>query len=85
MRTMVGVGVWVYMVIAVVTETASFYAHYAYPVLVSVVSLLATSQGVAIVLFYMQLKDEPSSVKLFAIIPIMFLSALLVAELASLG
>lgn len=85
MRTLVGVGVWVYMVVAVLTEVLLYYQHLAYPVLVSVVSILATSQGVAIVLFYMQMKDEPASVKLFAIVPIMFLSALLVAELASLG
>ncbi|MDG6963718.1 MAG: cytochrome C oxidase subunit IV family protein [Nitrososphaerota archaeon] len=85
MRTLVGVGVWVYMVVAVLTEVLLYYQHLAYPVLVSVVSILATSQGVAIVLFYMQMKDEPASVKLFAIIPLMFLSALLVAELASLG
>ena len=85
MRTLVGVGVWVYMVVAVLTEVLFFYQHLAYPILVSVVSILATSQGVAIVLFYMQMKDEPASVKLFAIVPIMFLSALLVAELASLG
>jgi hypothetical protein len=73
------------MVVAVLTEVLLYYQHLAYPVLVSVVSILATSQGVAIVLFYMQMKDEPASVKLFAIVPIMFLSALLVAELASLG
>ncbi|MDG6988800.1 MAG: cytochrome C oxidase subunit IV family protein [Nitrososphaerota archaeon] len=85
MRTVVGAGVWVYMVLAVLTEVIIYYQHLVYPVLVSAVSILATSQGVAIVLFYMQMKDEPASVKLFAIIPIMFLSALLVAELASLG
>jgi hypothetical protein len=33
----------------------------------------------------MQLKDEPGSLRLFALIPIMFLSALLIAMLASLG
>ena len=85
MRTIVGVGVWVYMMVAVLTEVEAFYMISAYDTLVSVVSILATSQAVAIVLFYMQLKEEPGGLRLFALIPIMFLAALLIAELATLG
>ena len=85
MRTIVGIGVWAYMVIAVLTEVGVFYLYPPYSVLVTVVSLLATSQAAAIVLFYMQLREEPGSLRLFAIIPIMFLAALLIAMLASLG
>ena len=73
------------MVLAVLAEVESFYMDLAYSTTVAVVSILATSQAVAIVLFYMQLKDEPGSLRLFALIPIMFLSALLIAMLASLG
>jgi hypothetical protein len=51
----------------------------------AVVATLATSQAVAIVIFYMQLKEEPGSLRLFALIPIMFLAALLIAMVASLG
>jgi len=58
---------------------------HAYTTTATVVSILATSQAVAIILFYMQLKDEPGALRLFALIPIMFLSALLIAMLASLG
>ncbi len=73
------------MVVAVLTEVIAFYEVPAYSTKATVVSILATSQAVAVVLFYMQLKDEPGSVRLFALIPIMFLSALLIAMLASLG
>jgi Prokaryotic Cytochrome C oxidase subunit IV len=85
LRTIVGLGVWAYMMVAILAEVEAFYARYAYATTVTVVTLLATSQAVAIVLFYMQLKDEPGSLRLFALIPIMFLSALLIAMLASLG
>ncbi len=73
------------MVVAVLTESATYYMVSSYSTVATVVTILATSQAVAIVLFYMQLKDEPGSIRLFALIPIMFLSALLIAMLASLG
>ena len=85
MRDIVGLSVWAYMMVAIVAEVETFYAKLAYSTTASVVGILATSQAVAIVLFYMQLKDEPGSLRLFALIPIMFLSALLIAMLASLG
>jgi caa(3)-type oxidase subunit IV len=85
MRTIVAFGVWAYMVLAVFSEVAAFYMIPSYGTMATVVSILATSQASAIVLFYMQLKDEPGSLRLFALIPIMFLSALLIAMLASLG
>jgi len=85
MKTSVAIGVWAYMVLAVLTEVFAFYRIANYPTMATVVSILATSQAAAIVLFYMQLKDEPGSLRLFALIPIMFLSALLIAMLASLG
>jgi len=85
MRTIVAFGVWAYMVLAVLSEVAAFYMIPSYGTMATVVSILATSQASAIVLFYMQLKDEPGSLRLFALIPIMFLSALLIAMLASLG
>jgi hypothetical protein len=85
MKTSVALGVWAYMVAAVLTEVFAFYRVPNYPTMATVVTILATSQAVAVVLFYMQLKDEPGSLRLFALIPIMFLSALLIAMLASLG
>ncbi len=85
MRSFVALGVWLYMVVAVLAEVETFYLVSVYSTLATVVTILATSQAVAVVLFYMQLKDEPGSLRLFALIPIMFLSALLIAMLASLG
>ena len=85
MRTWVALGVWAYMVVAILAEVETFYMVPVYSTVAEVVTLLATSQAVAVVLFYMQLKDEPGSMRLFALIPIMFLSALLIAMLASLG
>jgi len=85
MKTTIALGVWVYMVVAVLAEVEAFYTIPAYSTAAAVITILATSQAVAVVLFYMQLKDEPGSLRLFALIPIMFLSALFVALLASLG
>jgi len=85
MRTSVLVGVWAYMMVAVVSEVEVFYALSNASLVAAVVSILATSQAVAIVLFYMHLKDEPGSLRLFALIPLMFLSALLIAMIAALG
>ncbi len=89
MNERIALGVWGYMVLAVLSEVFTFYNLHAtagsYPLMVTVVLILAASQAVAIVLFYMQLTSEPGSIKLFALIPIMFLSALIIAMLASLG
>lgn len=85
MKNLVALGVWAYMVVATLAEVEAFYLVNVYSTVAAVVTILATSQAVAIVLFYMQLKDEPGSLRLFALIPIMFLSALLIAMLASLG
>ncbi|MDV3277428.1 MAG: cytochrome C oxidase subunit IV family protein [Nitrososphaerales archaeon] len=85
MRNTVLFGVWLYMMLSVITEVVAFYMLNAVYALTAVVSVLAASQAVAVVLFYMDLKDEPGSLRLFALIPLMFLSALLVAMMASLG
>jgi caa(3)-type oxidase subunit IV len=85
MRNSVVIAVWAYMIIALLTEVASYYSLAGSAALTVVVSILASSQAVAIVLFYMHLKDEPGSIRLFALIPIMFLAALLIAMIATLG
>ncbi len=85
MRTWVALGVWAYTMLAVLAEVAAFTYRASFGAAAAEILVLATSQAVAIVLFYMQLKDEPGSLRLFALIPIMFLSALLIAMLASLG
>ena len=85
MKTSVLLGVWAYMIIAILAEVFAFYVARGTEALNLVVGLLASSQAVAIVLFYMHLKDEPGSLRLFALIPLMFLSALLIAMIAALG
>jgi len=73
------------MMLAVATEVYSFYTLGSGSALIAICSVLAASQAMAVVLFYMDLKDEPGSVRVFALIPIMFLAALLIAMLATLG
>jgi len=85
LRTSVLVGVWAYMMVAVLSEVAVFYSVSNLSVVTTVVSILAASQATAVVLFFMHLKDEPGSLRLFALIPLMFLSALLIAMIAALG
>ncbi len=51
----------------------------------SAVIAFALSQAAAVVAFYMDLKDEPGSLILMVIIPVMFLSGLLISVVASLG
>jgi len=85
LRTSVLVGVWAYMMVAVLSEVAVFYTVSNLSVVTTVVSILAASQATAVVLFFMHLKDEPGSLRLFALIPLMFLSALLIAMIAALG
>jgi hypothetical protein len=85
LRTVVLLGVWVYMMLAVLTEVGIFYELSGLALVVTSITILAASQAVAVVLFYMHLKDEPGSLRLFALIPLMFLSALLIAMIAALG
>ena len=85
MRVQVLAGVWLYTILALVTEV---YASENIPSVITaatVVIIFALSQAAAIVLFYMDLKDEPGSVILMVIIPIMFLAGLLISVVASLG
>lgn len=49
------------------------------------ISLLALSQATAVLLFYMQLKYEPNSIKAFSILALMFLVALFAASIATLA
>ena len=77
--------VWAYMLLAVGTEVLAFYYVTSSAVLITVISLFALSQAVAVAIFYMQLKDEPGSIRLFALVGVMFLAGLLIATVASLG
>ena len=73
------------MILAVIVEVLSFYNLKSTLAQTTVIATLAMSQAIAVAVFYMQLKDEPGSVRLFAIVGVMFLAALLIATVASLG
>ena len=85
MRDSVLVAVWLYTVIAVLAEV--YTAQHVSDTLTaaSAVVLFALSQAAAIVAFYMDLKDEPGSLILMVLIPVMFLAGLLISVVASLG
>ncbi len=85
MRNALLLGVWGFMVLAALTEVEAFYTVASYYTLLATVSMLAASQAVAVVLFYMGLKDEPGAMRLFALVPILFLAGLFTAFVASLG
>lgn len=73
------------MAATVVLEVLAFYAVNQPGILQAIVGTLATSQVVAIALFYMGLKDEPGPVRILMVIALMFLAGLLVAMVATLG
>jgi len=85
MRNIVLVVVWLYTIIAVLAEV--YTAQHISDTLTaaSAVVMFALSQAAAIVAFYMDLKDEPGSLILMVLIPIMFLAGLLISVVASLG
>ena len=85
MRTIMLVGVWAYLMVAVAAEVETFYSFSNPSVIAAVVGVFAVSQAIAIAVFFMHLKDEPGSLRLFSLIPILFLSGLLIAMLATLG
>ncbi len=77
--------IWVYLAVATIVEVFLFYA-YAGDVFVNyAISVLALSKAVFIFAFYMHIRYEQRSLKIFSIIPLFFLMALLVGMFASLG
>jgi heme/copper-type cytochrome/quinol oxidase subunit 4 len=78
-------GVWLYTILAVITEVFAAQNIPSVFTAATVVIIFALSQAAAILLFYMDLKNEPGSLILMVIIPIMFLAGLLISVVASLG
>ncbi len=85
MKASILAGVWVYTLVTIIAEV--YAAETVHNVLVasSAVVAFALSQAAAAVLFYMNLKEEPGSLIIAVIIPIMFLAGLLISMVASLG
>lgn len=78
--------VWGFIMAATLVEAylGEFYSRL-YPTFVdSVIMALIWSQVAAVALFYMHLKYEEKGIKIFAIVPLVFLLALIVALLGSI-
>jgi len=85
LKTPVLATVWAYTMVSVVAEVyAAETVSDVYFVIAAVVAF-ALSQAAAIIMFYMNMREEPGSMKLLILIPIMFLSGLLITLVASLG
>ena len=82
MRTNVIMGVWAYTLLTVLAEV---YVAQHVPSPTPAIVAFALSQAAAVLLFYMDLKDEPGSVIVMFVIPLMFISGLLISIVASLG
>ena len=85
MRNRVLVAVWLYTMIAVLAEVYTVQHVSDTLTAASAVVVFALSQAAAVVAFYMDLKDEPGSLILMVLIPVMFLAGLLISVVASLG
>lgn len=78
--------VWAFIMAATLTEAilSSFYWRI-YPVIVdSVIVALIWSQVATVALFYMHLRYEEKGIKIFAIVPLVFLVALIVSLIGSI-
>jgi hypothetical protein len=85
MRNRVLVAVWLYTMVAVLAEVYTVQHVSDTLTAASAVVVFALSQAAAVVAFYMDLKDEPGSLILMVLIPVMFLAGLLISVVASLG
>lgn len=77
--------VWGYTIVSVVAEVyAAMTVNNSFYVGTAVITF-ALSQAAAVVAFYMNLKEEPGSMRLLIVIPVMFLAGLLITLVASQG
>jgi cytochrome c oxidase subunit IV len=83
LKTSVLVSVWVYTLVAVVAEVYVSYAVSNLYYATTAIVIFAISQAAAVVAFYMNLREEPGSLILMVIIPLMFISGLLITVVAS--
>ncbi len=77
--------IWVYLAAATVVEVFLFYTYAGNAFVNYAISVLALSKAIFIFAFYMHVRYEQRSLKIFSIIPLFFLMALLAGMFASLG
>jgi len=85
MRNSVLVSVWLYTLVAVLAEVYTSQSVSNSLTAASAIIAFALSQAAAVVIFYMDIKDEPGSLLLMVLVPVMFLAGLLISVVASLG
>jgi cytochrome c oxidase subunit IV len=85
LKTPILVGVWIYTLLAVVAEVYVAYSVSDLLYSATAIIVFAISQAAAVVAFYMNLREEPGSLILMVIIPLMFISGLLITVVASQG
>jgi caa(3)-type oxidase subunit IV len=79
-------GVWMFLVVSTIVEAflSTRYWFTDTTLTDSIIVALIWAQVVTVALFYMHLKYEERGIKIFAIVPIVFLLALIVALLGSI-
>ena len=77
--------IWVYLAAATVVEVFLFYSYPGNAFVNDAISVLALSKAIFIFAFYMHIRYEQRSLKIFSIIPLFFLLALLAGMFASLS
>ncbi len=77
--------IWIYLAVATVVEVILFYSFPGDVFVTYAISVLAVSKAIFIFAFYMHIRYEQRSLKVFSVIPLFFLLALLVGMFASLG
>jgi len=85
LKSSVLLGVWLYTLVAVIAEVYVSYNVSNLLLAASAIVAFAISEGAAVVTFYMNLKEEPGSLIITVIIPLMFISGLLITVVASQG
>jgi len=85
MRSLDMVLIWAYLSAATVIEVILFYSFTGSLIVNYGISVLALSKAVFIFSYYMHIRYEQRSLKVFSVIPLFFLVALLIGMLTSLG
>jgi cytochrome c oxidase subunit 4 len=70
--------VWAYLVGSTIVEVFLFFSLPASPRVNFAITVLAASKAVFIAAYFMHLKYEPRSLRMFVFIPLFFLAALIV-------
>ena len=77
--------IWVYLAGATVVEVFLYYRFTGNPEVNYAISVLALSKAVFIFAFYMHIRYEQRSLKVFSIVPLFFMLTLLFGMFASIG